>query len=312
MPAFPSTAFASLSARYYDTAIGRAVQSASHLVLGRFSTAAPRDISEKMLSWLRAVLASTVTPGRSTWKDGAEVSGWAALLVCQLPVHMPTRQLFLVVSLLASLLYIFHFVLLNCRKGELASLAPDAATLRGACRHAPGDGCEIDGAAISQIILASRCIFDSVASTTHRRRVWMYMQAFYYFLYIALFVSSLYSAKRFIDLLPLASTALLLAATQLTADSAPDAAGNRVPRSAEQKATGMYTLRLLSLIANLLWLPYCIAVQSWSTLLATIILCANGMLSIWRSGNTPADVTIKSVSIASPVSKRRSKRDKAN
>ena len=119
---------------------------------------------------MRAVLASTVAPGRSAWTDGAEVSGWVALLVCQLPVHMPTRQLFQVVSLLASLLYIFHFILLTCREGELASLVPDEAAARGACRHAPGDGCEIDGAVISQVILALRCVFDSVASSTRRRR----------------------------------------------------------------------------------------------------------------------------------------------
>jgi len=287
-------AFGELSTAVYEQRIGALVRTAGAATLGgrgasedeeaRAAAAAPAA----GLAAARAALASAVAPHSAGLRDAAELSGWLALALCQLPPFMPSPRLFLLASLLASVVYALHFALLRCRAGELAAhqslggRALDGGAALPWGPQLPGDGCSVDGAVASQLLNMARCALAqrvAGAGAAGARRAW---EALYCALYPAALLLAAHSVQAAIDLLPVLSTVLLLVATQITAPRpawlAAEADG------AAEAERNMGTLRRLGLAANMVWLPYCIVVRSWSTLAATVMQCLSNVAAMWSAG----------------------------
>jgi hypothetical protein len=288
------TAFGELSAAVYEQRIGALVRAAGAATLGgrgaseddeaRAAAAAPAA----GLAAARAVLASAVAPHSAGLRDAAELSGWLALALCQLPPFMPSPRLFLLASLLASVVYALHFALLRCRAGELAThqslggrALDDGAALPWG-PQLPGDGCSVDGAVASQLLNMARCALAqrvAGAGAAGARRAW---EALYCALYPVALLLAAHSVQAAIDLLPVLSTVLLLVATQITAPRPAWLAAEA--GCAAEAERNMGTLRRLGLAANVVWLPYCVVVRSWSTLAATVMQCLSNVAAMWSAG----------------------------
>lgn len=229
---------------------------------------------------------------------------------CRIAITCCCRRAAVVVSAL----YIVHFVLLRCREGEDESgeLPSTPFTAAVACRQAPGHGCAIDSASISQVLLILRCLFAAVAGSTRRRRVYVYMQAFYYLLYVGVATSAVEALRDPAELLPIAATTLQLVATHMTIPKGPDAAGRREEVSDADAAAGMRTLRVLNLASGFLWLPYCVIVRSWSTLLSTVMVCVSGAVALMRAA-PPREVEAEAQTVETRRSQpKRPKHDKVD